>query len=132
MDIAISVQTILVFKEIVIRRFYDLFLNAHPDARPYFEGIDLEQQATKLTMALIFVEGFYSHSYPATEHYLQMLGRRHYSAGIPPELFGKFRDCLIETLAEVHGDEWDESLATQWQEAIDKATAAMLKGYERT
>lgn len=131
MDIAGSVQTILSRKDVAIRRFYDLFLNRHPEARPYFDGVNLEHQATLLTMALIMVEAHYSHAYPATEHYLKVLGHRHHNDGIPQELFPKFRDCLIETLAEVHGEEWDDILARHWREAIDKATATMFEGYQR-
>ena len=131
MDITGSVQTILGRKEIVIRRFYDLFLNRHPEAQPYFEGVNLEHQATLLTMALIMIESHYSHEYPATEHYLKVLGHRHHHDAIPPELFPKFRDCLIETLSEVHGEEWDDVLAGHWRAAIDKATSTMLEGYKR-
>ena len=131
MRIAESVQRILSQKEPVVERFYELFLNRHQDARNYFADVDMRRQSILLTMALITIESHCSHSYPATEHYLKVLGHRHHEMGVEPGLYPKFRDCLIEALDNFHGDDWDEGLAMQWREAIEKATATMLEGYER-
>jgi hypothetical protein len=30
-----------------------------------------------------------------------------------------------------HGDDWDEGLAVQWREAIEKAPETMFDGYDR-
>jgi len=131
MRIAESVQKILSQKEPVVDRFYELFFNRHHGARNYFAGVDMRRQAILLTMALITVESHYSYSYPATEHYLKVLGSRHHEMGVRPELYPMFRDCLIEAIHDFHGDDWNEDLAVQWREAIKKATATMLEGYER-
>lgn len=131
MDIEQSVQQLLKQKQVVIERFYDIFLNRHPEVRPYFENVNLNHQATLLTMALIMVESHYSQSYPATTHYLHVLGHRHHQNGIKPEHFAKFRDCLLETLAEFHGDDWTTDLAHQWRQAVEKSVSTMLEGYER-
>lgn len=130
MQIEQSVEVLLQKKTVVISEFYDLFLNRHPEIAKQFEGINVHHQATMLTMALMMVEAFYSHNYPAAEHYLKVLGSRHRHYGAAIEDFPKFRDCLLETLASIHGDGWDEELATQWREAIDKATSTMALGYE--
>jgi hemoglobin-like flavoprotein len=82
-------------------------------------------------MALIVVESHFTHSYPATTHYLHVLGHRHHQSGIPPEHFPKFRDCLLETLAEFHAESWSPDLAAAWRAAIDLAAGTMLEGYER-
>ena len=131
MDIAQSAQQLLKQKQVVIQKFYDIFLGRYPEVRPYFENVNLRHQATLLTMALIMVESHYSQSYPAITHYLHVLGHRHHQNGVKPEHFAKFRDCLLETLAEFHGEDWSAALAAQWQEAIDKAAGTMLEGYER-
>jgi hemoglobin-like flavoprotein len=131
MDIRDSVAFILGHKQTVIARFYERFLSDHPEVRPYFAGIDLRQQALMLTMALVVVEGYYSGGYPATEHYLHVLGHRHHLAGVQREHYPLFRDSLLRTLAEIHKERWDEELARQWSEAIDRAIERMLEGYER-
>jgi hypothetical protein len=35
----------------------------------------------------------------------------------------------MSTLERFHGAEWDEELAGQWREAIDRASETMLEGY---
>ena len=131
MQIEESLQRILSQKELVIERFYQRFLERNTDVRKHFAAVNMKQQSVMLTMALMTVEGYFRYSYPAIEHYLKVLGHRHHEMGVKPELYPKFRDCLLETLAEFHGGGWDEALSDQWREAIDKATHTMLEGYER-
>ena len=131
MQIGESLQKILSRKETVIDQFYLIFLDRHPDVREHFVDVNIQHQATLLTMALIMLECHYSNSYPATEQYLRILGHRHHVRGIAPELYPKFRDCLIETLQQFHGHEWDEPLEIQWRNAIDRAVDKMLDGYRQ-
>ena len=125
-----SLQRVLSNKEPVIRRFYDRFLRENPEAQLLFAAVDLKQQALMLTMALIVVEAHSRDSYPAVEHYLHVLGDRHREAGVPRELYGPFRDCLVETIRECQAADWDDSLADDWRAAIDRATQSMFHGYE--
>ena len=86
-----------------------------------------------LTMALVTVEAYYTGNYPAISHYLRVLGTRHRQlANVQPEHYPLFRDTLLVTLAEIHGDDWHADLQRQWHEAIDKAVAMMLEGYEES
>ena len=130
MHISSSVERILHDKAVVIRTFYDRFLAECPEARRHFVGVRMEHQASMLTMALVTIEGHYSHSYPATEHYLKVLGCRHRNYGVPRELFPQFGRSLIATLREFHGADWDQELERQWNEAFEKATETMFVGYE--
>jgi hemoglobin-like flavoprotein len=84
-----------------------------------------------LTMALVTVEHHFAHSYPATEHYLHVLGHRHHQWGIPRSLFPAFGKCLLETLAEIHGADWEPQLETQWREAYERTAETMLEGYDK-
>lgn len=131
MNLADSVTFILAQKETVIERFYEKFLREFPEVRRHFEGVDLRQQALMLTMSLVAVEAYYNGRYPATEHYLRVLGHRHHLADVPVEQYPKFRTCLVETLAEIHGDRWDDDLAAEWDAAIDSAIQVMLEGYRQ-
>jgi hemoglobin-like flavoprotein len=131
MEIQDSVHQILQSTEAVADQFYRHYLDAHPEVLRYFQGMDLKRQAIQLHMALLLAAHHYVHRYPATTSYLKVLGHTHAARrGVPVEAYDSFRDCLIETLAEFHGKDWDEQLATQWREALDLAIATMLEGYE--
>ncbi|HID23174.1 MAG TPA: hypothetical protein EYP14_12335 [Planctomycetaceae bacterium] len=132
MDINESVEAILSDKQVMCELFFRRFLEKHPEARQYFADADMTKQANFLTIALAIIEDHYEHEYRTTEHYLKVLGTRHRKWGIPVELYAPFRDCLLETMAEFHGDDWTEELAGQWRKAIDKATETMLEGYDHT
>jgi hemoglobin-like flavoprotein len=132
MNISESVQALLNSQERIVERFYDRFLTKHPDLRHHFDRRDLVMQASIVTMALVSVEAYYSHRFPATEHYLRVLGHRHFHNGIGPEDFPKFRDVLLETLTEFHQENWHEELHRQWYDAIELAVRVMLEGYQRS
>jgi len=132
MDISESVETILGHKETMCGLFYERFLESTPEARQYFADVNMDKQAAFLTIALAVIQDHYEHEYRATEHYLKVLGTRHRNWGIPRELYSSFRDCLLNTMASFHGEDWDDELKAQWHKAIDKAAETMLEGYEHT
>jgi hemoglobin-like flavoprotein len=110
--------------------FYQIFLTQHPEAQPYFEGVDLQRQGVLLTMALVVVEQYYSNPFPATANYLRYLGSRHHDRKIPLPLYAKWTDAMLQTLKQFHGDDWDDHLAQQWSEAIEQAIKRMSEGYD--
>ena len=130
MDISESVEAILSRDQVMADLFYDIFLDRYPEVQKFFVGVALDRQATLLTMALKTIELHYRQGYPATEQYLKVLGKTHHVKGITPELYDKWCDCLIATLERFHGNEWDDQLLTEWREAVNCASRAMLDGYE--
>lgn len=124
-----SLAELLSQKEPVVRAFYDRFLTDVPEADRLFEGVDLKQQALMLTMGLIVVESHAKANFPSVQHYLHVLGDRHREWGVSRDLFPKFADCLIRTLAEWHGTDWTEDLEEAWCNAIRRAITTMLDGY---
>ena len=131
MEIQDSIQKILQSESIVAERFYERYFRSQPEARRYFDSIDMKRQAVKLNMALLLVAHHYGNRYTATEHYLKVLGHTHATRrGVPAEAYEPFRDCLLETIAEFHGADWDEALAEQWRTALDLVIATMRQGYE--
>jgi hemoglobin-like flavoprotein len=131
MDIHESLYRILGHKENLADRFYDVFFERYPEVRRHFGGIEIRHQAELLRMALMVMECHYTHGYPATENYLKYLGSKHHERGVAAELYPKFRDALLTTLAEFHGPDWDEGLAGQWRAAFDRAAGTMLEGYRK-
>jgi len=132
-QISESLNLVLSERKLLTERFYTekLFKN-HPEFVPYFDGVNMKVQSMMLMMALQGVVCFFGGgNYPAVEQYLQYLGTRHRKFGIPQELFPKFCDALMATIAEFHGESWDEELADQWRAALAGATKIMLEGYRQ-
>jgi hemoglobin-like flavoprotein len=131
MEIHESIQEIFRNERRVAELFYGLFLERYPEARPYFEGIDLKRQAVLLTMALMLVEHHYVHLNRVTEDYLRVLGYQHHvRRGIPAELYPPFCECLLVALEQSHGEAWEPRLAEQWREALEMSSRIMLQGYQ--
>ena len=112
------------------QNFYAKFFAACPQARPFFDGVDLEVQANVLVNALHDVVSHACDRFPATEAYLKILGHRHHQRLIPAELYPQFFASMLQVLEEFHGDSWGPELAREWREAFDLAAAAMVAGHQ--
>jgi hemoglobin-like flavoprotein len=130
MNIAESLDQVLNSKQIIGETFYETFFANCPEVKPFFEGVNLQRQAVLVTMALIVIEQYYSNPYLATEKYVHYLGTKHHDRKIPKELYGKWCESMLETLAKFHGDDWSEALAKEWEQAILRVRDAMFQGYE--
>jgi hemoglobin-like flavoprotein len=131
MDMHDSLQRILASKQVIGDVFYEALLAHHPEIRPYFEGIDLCRQAVLLTMQLTVIEVYHRLGSPPARLYLQHLGTQHHNRGIPLELYGPFRDTLLEVMQRFLEEDWTEELAKEWKTAIDDASAVMFEGYSK-
>ena len=131
MTIQESMQRILQSEDIFGEVFYKTFFARCPEAEAYFKGIDMKRQALSLTMTMTLIEQFYTNTYAAVRIYLQYLGMRHHDREIPPELYPKMLDAILESLEEFHGSDWDDNLSRQWHTAISLASQQMLKGYDQ-
>jgi hemoglobin-like flavoprotein len=109
--------------------FYERLFQRCPHARPFFANVDLEVQANTLVNVLHIIVSHASHRYPATTAYLKFLGNKHQNRQIPLDLYTHFADSLLDVLAEFHGDQWNDTLAAKWREALTITIAAMLPGY---
>jgi hemoglobin-like flavoprotein len=131
MNIEDSLDLILRSKDMLGEAFYKSFFEKHPQVQEYFRDVNLQRQAILVTMSLGVVEQYYSNPYQATERYIQYLGAKHHERKIPQALFPLWADTMLETLEKFHGDDWDDHLRQQWQEAIERTTETMFQGYER-
>jgi len=129
MDIHDSVHQVLGQKDSFAHLFYLVFFEKYQEVRQHFTQVNFKHQNALLNMALLVMERHYRFNYPATEMYLNYLGTKHDERGIPPELYPLFREALLTSLQRFHGPTWDNQLADQWREAIDKTTEAMIKAY---
>ncbi|MFV0445894.1 MAG: globin domain-containing protein [Planctomycetaceae bacterium] len=132
MTISESVEQLLGSKVRVTEQFYSLLFSRHPELKVLFARSDMRMQATMLTMALASVESYYSHHFPATEHYFQVLGHRHFHAGVRRDDFIKFEITLLDVLREFHQQDWSADLEAEWRDATRKAVSKMEEGYTQT
>jgi hemoglobin-like flavoprotein len=131
MDIQESLREILAREELVADLFYIVFLDRYPEVRRQFVNVNMRRQAVLLTMALQVVVQYYLHGFPAAEAYLKILGEEHSRRQIARELYPKFCDALLATLSRFHSRDWNDSLAQQWQQALERATAKILEVYPK-
>jgi len=130
MGIAESLHQIMKSERVFGTMFYDLFFGRCPEAKSYFDGVDMRRQALVLTMALQMMEQYHTHGYTAIDHYLRHIGHRHNDRAVPREMYTDWRDSLLAALEQFHGADWDDSLRQEWEGAIKAATEAMFRGYD--
>lgn len=57
---------------------------------------------------------------------LQQLGKRHISYGVKANFFPHFGEALIESLAEVLADDWNDELERAWVEIYDQISGEIV------
>jgi hemoglobin-like flavoprotein len=129
MTIQESLRQVLEKRDDLAALFYEVFFDRQPDAKPYFKDVNLKYQTVLLTMALMVVERHYKSGYQATELYLKYLGHKHHLRDVPPELYPKWIESLLEALEKFHAADWDAEAAGEWRAALDRAAQVMLVGY---
>ncbi|MCA9075819.1 MAG: globin [Planctomycetaceae bacterium] len=129
MTLAESIHQILSRNDLVTDLFYLTYFERYPDIQTHFDGVDMEQQAVLLKMALTTIQQYYDHDYPAAEQYLLVLGHKHHLRRIPQDLYADWRDCMLDTLERYFEHMWSEDLEDQWTEAINNAIDVMCRGY---
>jgi len=129
MTIQESLRRVLEDRDGVAAVFYELLFERHPEAKPYFNDVNLKHQTLLLTMSLMVVERHYKNAYLATELYLKYLGHKHHMRAVPPELYPKWIESLLAALEKFHCEDWDAEAASEWRAALDRASEVMLVGY---
>ena len=112
------------------KAFYARFFEACPQARSFFDGVDLDVQANVLVNALHVVVSHACHRFPATEAYLKILGHRHHQRSIPAGMYPQFFGAMLQVLEEFHGGSWEPELAEEWRQAFELTGAAMAAGHQ--
>ena len=124
-----SVAKVVESETFALAGFYDRLFARYPEFQPYFSESSLKRQVVMLTMALVGVKHYPIVHAPA-HAYLQVLGTKHRGRGVAKELYAKFIEVLVDEVAEFHADDWNESLARQWTEALNLVVATMHEGYD--
>ncbi len=111
------------------RTFYGLFLGLYPDFRDFFRGTDMDRQGNLLINAMVLIESHYRNPEEGLGEYLNCLGAMHQEMGIAPHDYACWKDAMLHTLQEFHGDHWSLALNDDWDAAIEKAIGEIIAGY---
>jgi len=109
--------------------FYEHLFAAHPGVRPLFPD-DLKEQRMKLAQSLAAVVDNIR-DLCAVVPALQEMGARHVAYGTEPAHYGAVRDSLLAAMADVAGDQWNETLHQDWTAAINLVAGVMMQGAEQ-
>ena len=90
----------------------------------------MQQQRRMLANALVFVVENLD-AMEIASGTLEEMGRRHIEYGAQAEHYPAVGECLVQALATVSGDLWNDTLETQWVEAFGIVSSYMIKGAEK-
>ncbi len=110
--------------------FYATLFLRYPDFVPLFNGVNMLQQRKMLANALVFVVENLD-AMEIASGTLEEMGRRHIDYGAEPELYPAMGECLLHALATVTGDDWNDELESQWEEAYGLISSSMIRGAEK-
>ena len=130
MDIEQSAAVIFESRNLLADGFYEDFLHEFPAMRKYFKQTDFKRQGVMLTLAISVIERYYTKRTHVCHAYLRELGKSHKDRQIPVSEFGHWINAMFGSLKKFHGDDWSESLATQWLEALNLAVSIMISAYD--
>ncbi|TGD73189.1 PAS domain-containing protein, partial [Mangrovimicrobium sediminis] len=113
----------------LVAKFYDTLFERHPEVEPLFAGTSREEQDLKLLGALQLAVANIRKP-DVLGPVLVELGHKHQGYGVLPEHFEAAGGILLETLAELAGEHWNDDLAQAWATTYTDISELMLSGYE--
>jgi hemoglobin-like flavoprotein len=111
----------------LVATFYSRLFAVAPAVRPLFAGTDMARQKQMLLAALVLLRQSLR-NLDAVVPTLHKLGARHVAYGAQPEHYPVVGAALIESMAEIAGDAWENRFAEAWSEAFGVVAGAMIAG----
>ncbi len=122
-----SFQAIAPSGEAFVTAFYERLFTSFPATRAFFASTDMKEQRKKLLGALALVVQNLRKPEVLTSA-LKGLGQRHVAYGVRPEHYPIVGAVLLETFADVLGDDWTPAYHDAWAQAYEAICAIMLEG----
>lgn len=114
----------------LIRSFYDRVFAEHPQVRSMFPA-DMTVQRERLLKAVVDLVTKYDRREELVPH-LEALGARHVRYGVQPEHYPIVGQILLESLAQIAGDHWNDDYEGAWTRAYTFAAQTMQNGASST
>ena len=122
-----SFQAIAPRGEAFVTAFYERLFTNYPQTRAFFASTNMKEQRKKLLGALILLIQNLRKPEVLTSA-LQGLGQRHVKYGVQPEHYPIVGTILLETFAELLGDNWTPAYHDAWVQAYEAICSIMLEG----
>ncbi len=122
-----SFQAIAPRGEAFVTAFYERLFTHFPQTRAFFASTDMKEQRKKLLGALVLVIQNLRKPEVLTSA-LKGLGQRHVKYGVRPEHYPIVGAVLLETFADLLGDDWTPAYHDAWAQAYEAVCALMLEG----
>ncbi len=122
-----SFQAIAPRGEAFVTAFYERLFTRFPQTRAFFASTDMKEQRKKLLGALVLVIQNLRKPEVLTSA-LKGLGQRHVKYGVRPEHYPIVGAVLLETFADLLGDDWTPAYHDAWAQAYEAVCALMLEG----
>jgi hemoglobin-like flavoprotein len=113
---------------IVIKRFYQNLFTTHPEVRKMFPA-EMNLQREHLLSALRLIVKNVDHL-EIIQAPLREMGIRHIAYGTLPAHYPIIRDTLTQSMKEIAGALWNDTLQRDWTDAINAVAAVMIEGAE--
>lgn len=113
-----------------IERFYEIFMDSHPEVAPMFERTDFQKQRLALRRG-ISVAIFYAAGSAVVKRTSEQMADVHARAGrtpVRPELYPYWIDSLLRAVREFD-DQADEALLARWRQAMQAVVAMFSARY---
>ena len=111
----------------MIRDFYGLLFQKHPEVKPMFAQTDMVEQEKKIFETLDLVVRNLEQPDAVLAHLL-LLGNSHVDYGAKAEHYPFVLDALVEAMKRSSGASWTPRLETAWREAYGAVAEIMKKG----
>lgn len=111
----------------VVNQFYEFLFSDYPEAKPLFEGVQMENQKSALLNSLVYIVDHLDRPDKLIP-YLQKMGGRHVDYGTEEEHYPLVGQTLLKTFAHFFGDDWTEELQEEWTKAYMFIAEQMLIG----
>jgi purine-binding chemotaxis protein CheW len=115
----------------LVEYFYDQLFDRYPEVVRLFENADMQKQQGELLAVLTTVVGSLRTPDKLVSQ-LQQLGRRHVEYGVEPELYEAAGEVLLDSLAYVAGDDWNDDANQAWAEAYGVVSSVMIDAANET
>jgi hemoglobin-like flavoprotein len=112
------------------RCFYETLFARYPEVLPLFEGVDFDQQRSKLVRALALVVDHLEQP-DFLRAYLHGLGAIHLAYGVAAGQYHGVCECLLSALERVAGDAWTADENAAWHDALEMISETMVAGAEK-
>lgn len=114
----------------LVSGFYMRLMDADPEIRKKFEGMDMEAQASLLSHAIVMSFLFVDENQHVAKKCLDSVRETHaqHSLNIAPELYDTWLECLLATVAlcDPHAN---DALLSDWHDVMSVAIDHIREGF---